>query len=69
MKFFSPEELHSWLESLGNETFESEEKVKGFKVKVKLKPTDKSDATTRKKAISDVVFGALKNLKNKLGDK
>lgn len=69
VNFFSPEEFHLWLEDLGGETIGSEETVKGFKVKVKLKPGDKQEHSTRKKAISDVVFGALKSIKNKLSDK
>jgi len=63
VKFFSPEEFHAWLENLDGEAGQEQEKVKGFKVNVKLKPVDASDRTARKKAITDVVLGALKNLK------
>lgn len=63
VKFFSPEEFHSWMENIESESAEKQEKVKGFKVNVKLKPIDANDQSTRKKAISDVVFGSIKNLK------
>lgn len=68
-EFLMPEEFHVWLENLETETSSSEEKVKGFRVKVKLKSVDEQDRSTRKKAISDVVFGALKKLKNKVDGK
>lgn len=67
--FLTPEEFHSWLENLATGNSKSEEKVKGFKVNVRLKPVDETGLSTRKRAISDVVFGGLKKLKNKLGDK
>jgi hypothetical protein len=65
VRFFTPEEFHFWIENLEANISGSEEKVKGFKVKVKLSPSGETDRSTRKKAISDVVFGALKKLKNK----
>lgn len=66
--YFLPEEFHFWLENLETSDAESEEKVKGFRVKVQLKPVDETDRPARKKAISEVVFGALKRLKNKPKD-
>jgi len=69
IKFFTPEEFYSWLEDLESIKIEDDKKVKGFKVKVNLKPVDQAEQSTRKRAISDVVFGALKRLKNKGGDK
>ena len=61
--FFSPEEFHSWIENLEIDAAGKEEKVKGFRVNVKLKPVDEQGRSTAKKAISDVVFGAMKKLK------
>jgi hypothetical protein len=63
VEFFTPEEFHLWLENLATEPVEKQEKVKGFRVNVKLKPIDEGERSTRKKAISNVVFGALKKLK------
>ncbi len=62
-KFFSPEAFHSWIENLDNESSQKSEKVKGFKVNVKLKPVEGAERATRKKAISNIVFGALKKLR------
>ncbi|MCA1622479.1 MAG: type IV secretion system DNA-binding domain-containing protein [Acidobacteria bacterium] len=67
--FFAPEEFYVWLENLETETSSTEEKVKGFRVKVKLKPLEEASQGTRKRAISDVVFGALKKLKKGAEDK
>lgn len=67
--FLTPEEFHIWLESLPAEEIITEDKVKGFKVKVKMKPVEESERTTRKRAISEVIFGALKRLRNKTDDK
>lgn len=68
-KFLTPEEFHSWLENVEIESDDKTEKIKGFKVKVKLKPVDETGVSTRKRAISDVIFGGLKKLKNKSKDK
>jgi hypothetical protein len=68
-RYFSPEEFHAWLENLGSEPSEKTEKVKGFKVNVKLKPVEAAERGARKKAISDIVFGALKKLKKSDSEK
>lgn len=68
-QFFTPEAFHSWLENLETADANSQEKVKGFKVNVRLKPVDERSVSTKKRAISDVIFGGLKKLKNKSGDK
>lgn len=65
IRFFAPDEFYDWLRVLDVDKSGTEEKVKGFKVKVDLKPLEQSEQSTRKKAISDVVFGAMKRLKNK----
>lgn len=67
--FLTPDEFHVWLETETSVQAEAGEKVKGFKVKVKMKPVEESDRITRKKAISEVVFGALKRLHVKTNDK
>lgn len=63
-EFLTPEEFHHWLETIPTGP-ETEEKVKGYKVKTKMKAVDESERSTRKKAISEIVFGALKRLRNK----
>ncbi len=65
VNFLSPDEFIKWLEELRPDVDETVENIKGFKVKVGVKSADSSDQSTRKRAISDVVFGALKRLKNK----
>lgn len=67
IKFFVPEEFHVWLENV--DTNETKEKVKGFKVKLKLKVVEEQERSTREHAISEVVFGSLKRLKNKSDDR
>ncbi len=64
IRFFSPEEFHAWLETFKNKSNKTE-KVKGFKVSVKLKAVDEKGVSTRKRAISDVIFGGLKKLRKK----
>lgn len=63
IEFLTPDEFHNWLENLETENSESEQRVKGFRVKVKLKPVEEKSRSTRQKAISEVVFGGLKKLK------
>ena len=62
--FLMPEEFFAWLDNLGADKSDDRETVKGFKVKVHVKPANEAERSTRKRAISDVVFGALKRLKN-----
>ncbi len=69
INFLNPEEFHSLLETLETDSSQAAEKVKGFKVNVRLKPVDEANLSTRKRAISDIVFRGLKKLKNKLDDK
>jgi hypothetical protein len=66
-EFLTPEEFHNWLERVPIGP-QNEEKVKGYKVKTKMKAVDEGERSTRKKAISEIVFGALKRLRNKSDD-
>jgi hypothetical protein len=65
VQFLSPEEFYLWLENVLSSDTGKGEKIKGFKVNVNLKPVGQDENATKKRAISDVVFGALKRLKNK----
>lgn len=67
-EYLMPEEFHVWLENRSAANSGSGEKVKGFKVNVKLKAVDDTDVSTRKRAISDVIFGGLKKLKKRFDD-
>lgn len=69
IQFLSPEEFHSWLETLAGSHDPPEETIKGYKIKTKIKAVDEAERKTRKQAISEVVFGALKRLRNKKDDK
>lgn len=69
VKFFTPEEFYAWLESVEIAGGEKSEQVNGIKVNVKLKPVDEASRATRKKAISEVVFGAIKKLRKKPPEK
>ncbi|MFN0279171.1 MAG: type IV secretory system conjugative DNA transfer family protein [Pyrinomonadaceae bacterium] len=68
-QFLTPEEFPSWLDCLASTEPEGIEKVKGYKVKLNLKAVDQTEQATRRRAITDVVFGTLKRLKNKNSDK
>lgn len=68
IEFLTPEGFHAWLDQLPPAE-EPVEKVNGYRVRRKMKPVDEGERSTRKKAISDVVFGALKRLRNKPDDK
>lgn len=64
-EFFTPDEFHGWLESLKPEKVSETKTVKGFKVNLTMPTAEEKNASTRKKAISDIVFGGLKKLKKK----
>jgi energy-coupling factor transporter ATP-binding protein EcfA2 len=65
-EFFTPEEFHAWLEAVKPEEFSETKNIKGFKVNLKVNADSQKQDSTRKKAISDIVFGGLKKLKKKL---
>jgi hypothetical protein len=68
-QFLTPEEFPSWLDCLVSSEPEGIEKVKGYKIKLNLKAVDQTEQATRRRAITDVVFGTLKRLKNNNGNK
>jgi len=69
VQFLTPEEFHIWLDQIQISDEFAEGKVKGFKVKVKMKPVDEDENKVRRNAISEIVFGAMKRLRNKPDDK
>ena len=58
--FLSPDEVHAFFEEFEDK---NDDRVKGFKVNVKLKPVEESERASRKKAISEVILKAEKDLK------
>ena len=69
IEFLTPEGFHDWLENIPARDDHPEEKIKGYKIKTKIRPVDEAERKTRKQAISEVVFGALKRLRNKKDEK
>lgn len=67
--FFMPEELFLFLESLDAQTESKRETVRGYKVNVQYRPLAEVEKTTRKQAISQVIFQAVKRLKGGSGAK
>lgn len=62
-RFFTPEEFFNWLDNLIIPETTKGENFKGFKVNVNVKSTDNTEQHTKRRAISDVIFGGLKRLK------
>jgi hypothetical protein len=67
--FVTPEGFHAWLEHASRAGSKPAEKIKGYKVKTRIKPVDEAERATKKRAISEVVFGALRRLRNKKDDR
>jgi len=65
--FHTPEELFSFLEGLEAEQAGVEEKVRGYKVKVKFQSVSEAEKKTRKQAISQTILQALKRMKDRGG--
>jgi hypothetical protein len=64
IEFLSPEAFFPWLENIAGDS-QNTETVKGFKVKMKVKALDEKKQSSKTKAISDIVLGAIKRLKEK----
>jgi hypothetical protein len=62
--FLLPEEFVSYLEDADAEGAGGEDTVRGYKVKVNYKRVDSAEKHARKQAISQVVLGALRRMKN-----
>jgi hypothetical protein len=62
VEFLSPDAFYPWLENIAGDS-QPTETVKGFKVKMKVRPVDERKQSSKTKAISDIVLGAIKRLK------
>ncbi len=61
--FLAPDAFYAWLERIAGDN-QSTETIKGFKVKLKVKPSDDTNQSGKKKTISDIFMGAIKRLKD-----
>ncbi len=61
--FFSPEELYFHLEEEAASHAVTEEKIKGFKVKVHYQPVKETEKKTKREAVAKVILSALRRLK------
>ncbi len=60
--FFQPEELFSYLEEESAFEASKEERVKGYKVKVKYHPVGETEKRTKREAVGQVILQALRRL-------
>jgi len=63
--FFHPDELFFFLEAEAAKEAGKEERVKGYKVKVKYQPVKETDKQTKREAVAKVIIGALKRMEGK----
>lgn len=61
--FFQPEELFFYLEEETASKASKEERVKGYKVKVKFQPVAEAEKRTKREAVAQVIVQALRRLK------
>jgi hypothetical protein len=63
--FFEPEELLFYLESEAAQEISKEARIKGYKVKVNYQPVSRAEKKTKRDAVSQILFGSMRRLKNK----
>ncbi|GAG56524.1 unnamed protein product, partial [marine sediment metagenome] len=63
--FFKPEELFSYLEEEAAFEESKEERVKGYKVKVRYQPVGETEKRTKREAVGQVILQALRRLGKK----
>ena len=61
--FFQPEELFFYLEKKAAGEASKEERVKGYKVKVKFQPVAEAEKKTKREAVAQVIVSALRRLR------
>jgi hypothetical protein len=64
IEFLLPDAFYTWLETAAGDN-QPTETVKGFKVKMKVKPSDEKKQSSKTKAISDIFMGAINRLRDK----
>jgi len=65
VKFLTPEALFEFVEELEADAAGTEKTVRGYRVKVNYKTSADGEKAARKRAVSQVVVGALKRLRGK----
>ncbi len=63
--FFQPEELFSYLEEEAASGKGKEERVKGYKVKVRYQPVGETEKKAKREAVGQVILQALRRLRKK----
>jgi len=63
--FFKPEEFFSYLEEEAAFVESKEERVKGYKVKVRYQPVGETEKRTKREAVGQVILQALRRLGKK----
>ncbi|GAI23102.1 unnamed protein product, partial [marine sediment metagenome] len=63
--FFQPEELFSYLEEEAALVKSKEERVKGYKVKVRYQPVGETEKKVKREAVGQVILQALRRLGKK----
>lgn len=61
--FLQPEEIYFFLEQEAASSINKEERVKGYKVKVKYQPVQAEEKKNKREAVGQVLLQALKRLK------
>ena len=61
--FFQPEDFYLYLEEQEASQASKEERVKGYKVKVKYQPVKETEKKSKREAVAQVVVQALKRMK------
>jgi len=63
--FFQPEELLMFLEEESAAELAKEERVKGYKVKVKYQAASEGEKKAKREAVANVIIQALKRMREK----
>ena len=63
--FFGPEDLFLYLEKEAATEISKEERVKGYRVKVRYKPVEEEEKKTKREAIAKVILEAMRRLKQR----
>jgi len=65
--FFQPDELFFFLEESAAAEASKEDRIKGYKVRVKYQPVKESEKKAKREAVAQVMLQALKRMKQKNG--
>jgi len=65
VRFFSPDELFSFVQELEVSQVQAEKTVRGYKVKTTFRKADQAEGTDRQQSVSRVIANAIVRLKSK----